>query len=416
MALQKRATLTVAALISLALAGCGLGRDNSEDNGSVRNPVIAATVNGRPIYVEDVRAHAVARGLLQEGEDLDANSDAFYFALEELIQFRLFAMEAEARGLDRQPDVRRQLENARDQVLAAAIYEEIDQHATDPKAIERLYNENAARLGQGQEIHLRHISFDTKEAADAAKRRLSAGERFEALAFELSTDRESAADGGDLGWGAVNDLSTGWRQATDHGNVGDLIGPMQIDNKWELIRLEDRRERGVPSLETLRPRIIDWLRFQEITQLQERLERDARIERLRQPDASVAPAPGTPAPGSPPVTPDVAAAPHATPDASAPPGQSPPPFPFPMGTGVNDANQQPTASPTAPIEAPGHGAAASGAGAAHTSGAGQGAHASGQGAHSAGATAPHAASPGAHPAGAPAGSGASGQTTTGQTP
>src|SRR5215468_9646396 len=103
MALQKRASLTVAALVSIvfALSGCGLGRDNSGDNGSVRNPVVAATVNGRAIYVEDVRAHAVARGLLQEGEDLDANSDAFYFALEELIQVRLFAMEAEARGLDR---------------------------------------------------------------------------------------------------------------------------------------------------------------------------------------------------------------------------------------------------------------------------------------------------------------------------
>src|SRR5215475_13885923 len=130
MAMQKRASLTVAALLSLAfaLAGCGLGRDNSGDQpGNNRNPVVAATVNGRPIYVEDVRAHAVARQLLQEGEDLDANSDAFYFSLEELIQFRLFAMEAEARGLDRQPDVRRQLESAREQVLANAVYEEIDE-------------------------------------------------------------------------------------------------------------------------------------------------------------------------------------------------------------------------------------------------------------------------------------------------
>jgi peptidyl-prolyl cis-trans isomerase C len=359
MALQKRASLTVAALAALAfvLAGCGLGRDNSGDNGgAIRNPVVAATVNGRPIYVEDVRAHAVARGLLQEGEDLDANSDAFYFALEELIQFRLFAMEAEARGLDRQPDVRRQLENARDQVLAAAIYEEIDQHATDPKAIERLYNENAARLGQGQEIHLRHISFDSKEAADAAKRRMAAGERFEALAFELSTDRESAADGGDLGWGSVNDLTAGWRAATEHANVGDMLGPIQVDNKWELIRVEDRRERGVPSLETLRPRIIDWLRFQEITQLQERLQRDARIERLREPEESMAPTPGTPAPGSAPATTTTTTAePHATPDAAAPPGQAPPPFPFPMGTGASSANAPPPPSPTAPVEAP-HGA------------------------------------------------------------
>ena len=40
----------------------------------------------KSIYVEDVRAHAVARGWLQETEDLDANSDASYLALEELIE------------------------------------------------------------------------------------------------------------------------------------------------------------------------------------------------------------------------------------------------------------------------------------------------------------------------------------------
>src|SRR5215468_12221515 len=108
MASPKRAPLIADVFaLTLGLAGCGLGRDQSGDNGTVRNPIVAATVNGRPIYVEDVRAHAVARGLLQEGQDLDANSDAIYFALEELIQVRLFAMEAEARGLDRQPDVRR---------------------------------------------------------------------------------------------------------------------------------------------------------------------------------------------------------------------------------------------------------------------------------------------------------------------
>src|SRR5690349_3269409 len=123
--LSAAGLIGVGLAIGLTLAGCGLGQNNGGGD-RIRDPVVAATVNGRPIYIEDVRAHAVSRGFLQEGEDLDANSDAFYLALDELIQFRLFSMEAEARGLDRQPDVRRQLENARERVLAASIYEEID--------------------------------------------------------------------------------------------------------------------------------------------------------------------------------------------------------------------------------------------------------------------------------------------------
>ncbi|MBS0385194.1 MAG: peptidylprolyl isomerase [Proteobacteria bacterium] len=358
MASPKRAPLVAALFVlALGLAGCGLGRDQSGDNGAVRNPIVAATVNGRPIYVEDVRAHAVARGILQEGQDLDANSNAFYFALEELIQVRLFAMEAEARGLDRQPDVARQLENAREQVLANAIYEEIDERATNPQAIARLYNENMQRLGQGQEVHLRHIQFDTREAADAAKRRLDHGERFEALAFELSTDRDSAADGGDMDWGAVSDLNAGFRQAIEHANVGDLVGPVEINGKWELIRVDDRRERGAQSLETLRPRIVDWLRFQEITQLEERLERNARIERLREPEQGMAPTPQTPAPPDATQSPSPPSATHAAPDVTAPPGQNPPPFPFPVGPGSATGPAQQTQAPppahvTAPVVAP----------------------------------------------------------------
>ena len=337
--------------IGLLLSACGLGRDNGDGDSVVRDPVVAATVNGRPIYIEDVRSHAVARGLLQEGEDLDANSDAFYFALEELIQFRLFSMEAEARGLDRDPAVRRQLENARERVLANSIYEEIDQHATDPEAIERLYRENAGRLGQGTEVHLRHIQFNSREAADAAKRRLDAGERFEALAFELSTERNSAPDGGDLGWNAMSDVAPGIRTEVERANVGQLLGPIQVEDTWHLVRLEDRRERGVPSIETLRPRIVDWLRFQEITQLQERLERDARIERLRQPEVGMDPGGEVSAPAdaerpAEPLRP--------APDAAQPPGQEPPPFPFPMGpggvTGAAPQQQQPQSPP--PQQAP----------------------------------------------------------------
>jgi peptidyl-prolyl cis-trans isomerase C len=330
------AALIFAAIV--ALSGCGLGQDGANEEASLRDPVVAATVNGRPIYIEDVRAHAVSRGWLQETEDLDANSDAFYLALEELIEVRLFAMEAEARGLDREPDVRRQIENARERVLANSIYEEIDRRAIDPEAIERLYRENASRLGEGEEIRLRHIQFETREAAEAAKRRLEQGERFEALAFELNTD----GDGGDLGFAKIADLASAVRQGVQDSNINDLVGPIQLPTGWHLFRVEDRRAGGVASLETLRPRIVDWLRYQEITQLNERLARDARIERLREPEESLEPGGEVTAPA------DAAPAPQRpTPDLGVAPGDAPPPFPFPMAP----ARPAPAQQSAAPEEA-----------------------------------------------------------------
>ncbi|HYD87644.1 MAG TPA: peptidylprolyl isomerase [Vitreimonas sp.] len=342
MASLKRVPLKAVFFVAaLALAGCGLGRDAGSDNAGVRDPIVAATVNGRPIYVEDVRNYAVSRGWIAETEDLDANSDAANLALEELIQIRLFAMEAEARGLDRQPDIRRQLENARERVLAAAIYEEIAQKAADPETIERLYRENSSRLGQGDEVHLRHMQFTTREAADAAKRRLDQGERFEALAFELSVERNTAPDGGDLGFRAIADLTPQMRQEVERTATGQLIGPIQIEDSWHLFRVDDRRTIGGPSLEQLRPRITAWLAYQESTQLTERLARDARIERLRETEQGMEPAGEVTAPAD-------AQPAQPRPEPSAPPqtGAPPPPFPFP------NATPPPAATNAAPAPAP----------------------------------------------------------------
>ena len=314
--------------ISLTLSACGLGRDAGSEGEGLRDPIVAATVNGRPIYREDVRAFAVAVGLLEETEDLDGNSQAYEAALDRMIEQRLFAMEAEARGLDREPDIRRRIEVMRDLVLAQAIYEEIDQTASDPERAERLYRQNQHQLGQGAEVRLRHIVFPSREAADAAKRRLDQGERFEALAFELSINRESGSDGGDLGFAAIGDVLAPIRGPVERASVGDLLGPIQVEDTWHLVRLDDRRERGGPSLEELRPRIVEWLRFEEISTLRERLERDARIERMAAPEVALDPGEETPAPA------DAAPAEpvRPTPDTIAP-GQAPPPFPFPMGPG-----------------------------------------------------------------------------------
>ena len=138
MGFPSRASLALAAgalLIGFTLGACGLGPQSQGPTGGIRDPLVAAKVNGRPIYIEDVRTYAVSHGLARDGSDLAVNSDAFENALNALIEVRLFALEAEARGLDRQPNVRRELEAKRDEVLARAIYQEIDARAQDETAL-----------------------------------------------------------------------------------------------------------------------------------------------------------------------------------------------------------------------------------------------------------------------------------------
>jgi parvulin-like peptidyl-prolyl isomerase len=78
--------------------------------------------------------------------------------------------------------------------------------------------------------------------ADAAKERLDAGEEFGALAAELSDDF-SASSNGALGW-VQNDDTTydTYYDATEDAEAGDVVGPVETDKGWGLVRLVDRVE------------------------------------------------------------------------------------------------------------------------------------------------------------------------------
>ena len=293
--------LAVVAVVSAAgLSGCGIGaRHRAKDGASTAAPIVAATVNGKPIYISDVEAEATVRGMIREGEDFDPTSDPFYQILEDLIETRLFAMEAEKRQLDRNADVRHRLDRARELILAGALNDEIRNTALDEAAVERMYRDQVRLLRSGREVHVRDAVFATKEAAQAAKRRLDAGgTTFEEMAFNLSVDRVTGAEGGDMGFVLPEALEDGLRQAAGGTAVGQVAGPFQAKDGWHLLKVEERREEAPPSIESLRPKIEQWLMFEEQRRLVEKLKNQARIERIIEDNGGVSASRNNPAPDS----------------------------------------------------------------------------------------------------------------------
>lgn len=282
----------VIAAVAFALVACGdltrPGRDG--DRAASAAPIVAATVNGKPIYISDVEAEATVRGLIREGEEFDTTSDEFYQILEDLIETRLFAMEAETRQLDRNADVRHRLERARELILAGALNDQLRDTALDEAAVEKMYRDQVRLLRSGRgEVHLRHALFATKESAQAAKRRLDAGQStFAEMAYDLSIDRVSGAEGGDLGFVVPESMADGMREAALQTPVGQVAGPFQTNAGWHLLKIEERREEAPPSIESLRPKIEQWLMFEEQRRLVEKLKSQARIERIIEENGGVA--------------------------------------------------------------------------------------------------------------------------------
>jgi len=270
---------TLLASLLLLLAACGPQRDE-DDLLLIGESEVVAKVNGRSIYDEEVQLEAIGRGLIREGETLPQETNEYFQLLEDIIETKLFALEAEARGLDRSGQTRRRLEIARERILAQALDEDLAGKALKPSAIERLYREQISLLGEGKEIRARRIVLNSEESARAAKRRLENGELFEAVAYEVSLDRATAAEGGDLGFFLPESLEDVLRAALQSAKVGELVGPIQSSDGWHIYRVEERRSSEPPSLDAMRPQILSFLMFEERRRLVEKLSSAARIERL----------------------------------------------------------------------------------------------------------------------------------------
>lgn len=245
--------------------------------------VAAAKVGGETVWVSDVRRAAVAEGVIGEGEPLDVGSEPFKRVLDEVIDQRLLAREAQARHLDRDAVIKRKLAAAHDKVMGDALIEgEVDK-AVNETAIRQLYNEQQKKQRTGEEFHARQIVLATQADAEAVKKLLLTGGQFDALAMQRSTDQATKFGGGDLGWFTPDSMAEPWQAALKDAKPGAILGPFQTDAGWVVAKLEERRPETPISMEEARPQIVRFLTYDQIRVLLQQLRSRTKVQMLVKP-------------------------------------------------------------------------------------------------------------------------------------
>lgn len=104
-------------------------------------------------------------------------------------------------------------------------------------------------------LDLSHILLETEEEALAARERALAGEDFNALAEELSKDPGVATNRGDYG-GIPVDSQDYYPEFMAGGNalteIGEISPPVESEAGWHIIKLTNRTEETVMSLDEAR--------------------------------------------------------------------------------------------------------------------------------------------------------------------
>ncbi len=285
--------ILIAFVAFLAVAGCGRG--NGDDAPPEPGDRAVAKVQGETLWASDVKREAVAQGLVGEGEPLDVTSDLFRRVLDEVIDQKLLAAEAERRGLDNSALAQRRLKATQERILGDMLVENEVNGSINDQAVQRLYQEQLSLARTSEEIRIRLILSRTKPEADAVLGILAQGAQFGAVAQERSVDEATRFSGGDLGYSTIDVMPEAYANALRDAPAGSTVGPFQTDGGWAVLRVEDRRKESPPTLEQARPQIVRYLTYEGVRVLLEKLRGKAKVEVLLAGETATGPEPQEPA-------------------------------------------------------------------------------------------------------------------------
>ena len=254
------AALTLAALLSAPLA--------------VQAQNIAI-VNGKA--VPKARVDALLTQATRQGQQKTPELEQQ--VRDEVVLREMFMQEAEKRGLAGSAEYKQQMELARQSILIRELFTDYQKKnpVTDAE-IQAEYDKFKARSA-GTEYHARHILVEKEDEAKALIAQIKGGAKFEDVAKKNSKDPGSGENGGDLDFAAPSAYVPEFSQAMIKLKKGEMTQePVKSQFGYHIIKLEDTRDAQVPSIEEVKPQILQALGQQKLAKFRDEIRAKSKTD------------------------------------------------------------------------------------------------------------------------------------------
>ena len=182
---------------------------------------------------------------------------------EELNTRELLAREARKQGIDKNTDVKTQMDLASQTVLVRAYVTDWVRKNPVPEAeLKKEYEAIKGQIGD-KEYKVRHILVEKEDDAKVIVTELQKGAKFEELAKSRSKDPGSKDKGGDLDWNAPANFVKPFGDAMKATPKGKFTPqPVQTQFGWHVIEVADVRDAKVPGFDEVKPQLQQRLQAQ----------------------------------------------------------------------------------------------------------------------------------------------------------
>jgi peptidyl-prolyl cis-trans isomerase C len=192
---------------------------------------------------------------------------------DELNTRELLLREAKKKNLDKNPDLKQQMELAANSVLVRAYVTDWVRSNPIPEAeLKREYDSIKTTIGD-KEYKVAHILVEKEDEAKQVIADLQKGGKFDEIAKARSKDPGSKDRGGDLDWNAPANFVKPFGDAMAKTEKGKFTPqPVQTQFGWHVIRVDDVRDAKVPPFEEVKAQLSQRMQSQWL----ERYLRDLR--------------------------------------------------------------------------------------------------------------------------------------------
>jgi parvulin-like peptidyl-prolyl isomerase len=275
---KKTQVITPAYLVCISLLSLGLISSAFAQN-SKSKEVVVATINDKKITLEDFNKK------FMEVQNKAVNPPTRAQFLEELVRFELGVLEAQKRGVDKDPIFQERIKQELYKVFLEKELGAKVQSTPEPseKELEAFYKKNP-------EVRLSHILIEVRPGA-SAEQRAEAKKRateifeevkgskrpFEELVRLYSDEPISKQSGGDIGWQTGQVLMPSIYNSALQMKLNEIRGLIDTQYGFHIIKLTGRRSFENANRKALRTALFDEKRRQIFNDFFDRLKKTYKI-------------------------------------------------------------------------------------------------------------------------------------------